>query len=294
LGEEFWFWVLTSGVAALGGGALSLRWIKVARLIEDMPTSRIRSAAQGYVELTGRGLALDGVQNFGPLTKRPCVWWRYRVSKKQQTGRNRSDTWRVVASGTSTQPFLLDDGTGRCMVRPDGAEVVSSESTTWYGDTPWPTDVPGGRRTKERDYRYFEERIYEQELVYALGSFSSHDPEDRADLEAAANALALEWKADQAALVQRFDSDGDGRIDLGEWERARAEARHVVENEARDRPALETMHVLGAPDSGQLFLIAALPPGDLVRRYRRRAAFAFVGFACAVYAFGWLLQGAFG
>jgi len=294
LGEDFWFWVLTLGVAALGGGALSLRWIKVARLIEDMPTSRIRSAAQGYVELTGRGLPLDGVQNFGPLTKRPCVWWRYRVSKKQQTGRNRGDTWRVVASGTSTQPFLLDDGTGRCMVRPDGAEVVSSESTTWYGDTPWPTDVPGGRRTIERDYRYFEERIYEQELVYALGSFRSLGPEDGADLEAAANALALEWKADQAALVQRFDSDGDGRIDLGEWERARAEARRVVENEARERPALEMLHVLGAPDSEQLFLIAALPPGDLVRRYRRRAAFAFVGFVFAVYAFGWLLQGAFG
>jgi hypothetical protein len=292
--EDAWFWVLTLGIGAIGGGALSLRWIKVARLIEDMPTSRIRSAAQGYVELTGRGLQLDGPQNFGPLTRRPCIWWRYRVSKKEQTGRNRTDTWRSIASGTSTQPFLLDDGTGRCMVRPDGAEIVTGESTTWYGDTPWPTAPPGSGRSGSRDYRYFEERIYEQELVYALGEFRSHGPADGVDLQEAANALVLQWKEDQDALVARFDADGDGRIDLEEWEKARAEARRVVEAESRDGPAVQTLHVLGAPDSGRLFLIAALPPGDLVRRYRRRALLAFAGFVMAVTAFGWLLQSAFG
>lgn len=295
MGEDFWFWALTLGVAVIGGGAMALRWLQVARLIEDTPTSRVRSAAQGYVELTGRGLPLDGTQNLAPLTQRPCVWWNYRISRKQEGGKGRSDSWQTVSSGHSGQPFLLDDGTGQCIVQPEGAEVVSSESTTWYGDTPWPTTVPGGpSRTGERDYRYFEERIYEQERVYALGEFRSHGPQAGLDLQAAVTALLAQWKDDQAGLIERFDVDGDGRISLEEWEKARAEARRAVAEQARDRPSVDTLHVLSKPDGGRLFLIAALPPGDLAKKYRRRAMFAFVGFVAAVYAFGWLLQGAFG
>ena len=294
MGDDFWFWTLTIGIAALGGGALSLRSIRIARLIEDMPTSRVRSAAQGYVELTGRGLPLAGTQNLAPLTQRPCVWWRYRISRREQTGKSRSDTWRTVASGHSGQPFLLDDGTGECIVQPEGAEIVSSESTTWYGDTPWPREPMGSGRSGSRDYRYFEERIYEHELLYALGDFRSHGPQDGADLQAAANALLLGWKDDQARLIERFDADGDGRIDLEEWEQARSDARLEAEAAARERPAVDTLHVLAQPDGERLFLIAALPPGDLAKRYRRRAIFAFVGFVAGVYAFGWLLQSAIG
>jgi hypothetical protein len=43
-----------------------------------------------------------------------------------------------------------------------------------------------------------------------------------------------------------------------------------------------------------MFLIAAFPEGDVARRYRRRAVIAFCGFAAAVFALGWLLQGVFG
>ena len=100
--DEFWFWLLTLAVAVIGGGAAALRWLRVARLIEDTPTSRVRSAAQGYVELAGRGLPLDGTKNPAPLTQRPCVWWRYRISKKTEhgSGSGRRKAWKTVASGT--------------------------------------------------------------------------------------------------------------------------------------------------------------------------------------------------
>jgi hypothetical protein len=52
--------------------------------------------------------------------------------------------------------------------------------------------------------------------------------------------------------------------------------------------------VVSRPNGGQLFLITAFPEGDVAKRYRRRAVIAFVGFAAAVYALGWLLQGVFG
>jgi hypothetical protein len=299
--DDLWYALLMLAIAVVAGGGAALRWVRKARTIEDMPTSRIRSAAQGYVELAGRALPLPDTRNLAPLTQRPCVWWRYRISKKVEggSGKNRRQHWQTVASGRSSLPFLLDDETGQCIVKPDGAEIVTTETTTWYGATPWPTAPPGGRSAAAwlmstgRDYRYAEERIYEHERVYALGDFRSSASNAERDLQAEQAALLTEWKQDQAELVRRFDADGDGRIDLAEWDQAREAARRAVYEKQVDRPQRTTLHVLCRPED-RMFLLAALAPGDLVKRYRRRALWSFVGFVVAVYALGWLLQDAFG
>ena len=49
-----------------------------------------------------------------------------------------------------------------------------------------------------------------------------------------------------------------------------------VTQRGAERPPRQNYHVLCRPDGDRLFLLAALPPGDLTRRYRRRAAFAFL------------------
>jgi hypothetical protein len=297
---DFGFWLLTLAVAVVAGGVAALRSLKLARLIEDTPTSRIRSAAQGYVELEGRVSPLAGAQNVAPLTQRPCVWWRYRIAKKVESGstKHRRGSWQTVASGRSSVPFVLDDGTGECIVKTDGAEIIVTESTTWYGSTPWPTSAPGADSRAwlggGRDYRYHEERIYEHERVYALGDFRSTRSDAESDLQAQQATLLSEWKQDQPALLERFDADRDGRIDLAEWERAREAARRTAYESRADQPARETRHLLCRPEGQHVFLLAALPPGDLARRYRRRALLSFVGFVAAVYALGWLLQDAFG
>jgi hypothetical protein len=172
---------------------------------------------------------------------------------------------------------------------------VAGESTTWYGDTPWPTEAPGARRSLlgEPEYRYFEERIYENEQVYALGQFRTLSADSQSDLDAEVASLLAEWKQDQPALAERFDADRDGRVSIAEWERARAEARNTAVARHLEQPRRSARDVLGRPQQGHLFLIAALPQADVARRYRRRALVAFAGFAAAVYALGWLLQGAY-
>lgn len=292
--------LLTLVVAILVGGAAAYRSLRRARLIEDTPTSRIRSAAQGYVEIAGNARVLPGTQNLAPLTQRPCVWWRYRISRRNDSGSgtSRRSRWQTVASGTSSVPFLLDDGTGQCIVQPDGADVIPTESTTWYGSTPWPVAAPANKPflllTGGRDYCYSEDRVYEHERVHALGDFLSTASAAEPDHQEAAAARLAEWKRDQPALLQRFDRDGDGRIDLQEWEAARAAARQVVLEEGIRRGPESNHHVLRRPAGGRLFLVSALPHDDLVRRYRRRALLAFLAFVAAVFALGWLLQGAFG
>ena len=210
--SEAWFWALNLGAAVIGGGWFAFRWMHVARVIEDTPTSRVRSAAQGYVELEGRARPLAGTMNLAPMTQRDCVWWRYRVQHRSESaGRGgRRELWRTVASGRSGQPFLIDDGTGECIVQPADAEVLAAESTTWYGATPWPTSAPGkaGLRIDGRDYRYLEERIHVHEQVYALGSFRSVSGTGNGVTEDAVRALLAEWKQDQDALGRRFDRKG--------------------------------------------------------------------------------------
>jgi hypothetical protein len=289
--SDFWFWLLNLGAAVLGGGWFAFRWLHIARMIEDTPTSRIRAAAQGYVELQGRCSALAGTQNLGPLTQRECVWWRYRIQHRGESGgRNRRESWRTVASGHSELPFLLDDGTGECVVKPSGAEIMVGESTTWYGTTPWPTAPPGAALTLggERDYRYFEERIYAHEQLYALGEFQTLSGEAFDDPDEAVRVLLAKWKEDQDDLARRFDRDRDGKVSLAEWEKARNAARQAV---TAERPPAPSVNVLSRPVDGQLFLLAAFPAGDVARRYRRRALFGFIGVAAAVYALGWLVQG---
>jgi hypothetical protein len=295
--SDFWFWLLVLGVAVVGGGWFAFRWLHIARMLEDTPTSRIRSAAQGYVELAGRCGALAGTTNVAPLTQRPCVWWQYRVQRRTgSTSRgNQRTKWQTVNAGRSEQPFLLDDGTGECIVQPTGAEVLTTETTTWYGDTPWPAHVPGRRPSfGEPEFRYYEERIYEHEQVHVLGHFRTHSGTGGQNRAADVAALLTEWKQNQAELARRFDADRDGQVSIDEWERAREAARDTVTRRHLEQPVPPALHVVGRPDSRQLFLIAAYPEKELARRYRRRAMFAFAGFGVATYAIGWLLQGVFG
>ncbi|MGI9245338.1 MAG: GIDE domain-containing protein, partial [Steroidobacteraceae bacterium] len=196
----------------MAGGAAALRSLRFARLIEDMPTSRIRSAAQGYVELEGRALPLDGQPVLAPLTQRPCVWWRYRIQKKIERGdrRNRRRSWETVNRGQSASPFILDDGTGTCEVQPDGAEIVATEATTWYGATPWPAPGPAAGGNAWLDgggpYRYYEERLYEHERIYALGDFRSDASAAEDGLHEQHVELLAAWKRDQTTLIARFDA----------------------------------------------------------------------------------------
>ena len=64
------------------------------RAIEDTATSRVRSAAQGYVEISGLGVLPPKSANKAPLTGIPCTWWRYKIEERRSTGRSRSSTFR--------------------------------------------------------------------------------------------------------------------------------------------------------------------------------------------------------
>ncbi|MFC1747613.1 GIDE domain-containing protein, partial [Pseudomonadota bacterium] len=95
-------------------------------------------------------------------------------------------SWQLVEQGESSAGFLVDDGSGRCLVKPDGAEFNHLTDLTWYSDEKPPTGLPtaykmplGGK------YKYKEKLIFPNEKVYCLGAFST-------DAESCSSSIAAE------------------------------------------------------------------------------------------------------
>src|SRR5690554_4735920 len=73
--------------------------LRRARWVEDTPTSLIRSAAQGLVELNGWADAGGHQPLLSPLAGQTCLWYRFTVEEYRGDGRNRR--WQVVERGQS-------------------------------------------------------------------------------------------------------------------------------------------------------------------------------------------------
>lgn len=216
------------------------------RMIADTPTSRIGSAAQGYVELYGRASLRDELLA-SPLTAIPCVWFRYWVYRRDSDGK-----WREVNDGVSHDTFAISDGTGTCIIDPDNAEIIGAERKTTYPN---------------REYRYVEELLYGH-AVYALGEFSTLGGAGTVlDFKADVSQLLAEWKQDKATLHARFDLDGNGEIDLREWELARKAAHREIEQQYREVRAQSGVHVMRAPRDGRLFILSNDTPQRLRNKY---------------------------
>jgi hypothetical protein len=226
------------------------------RQIHDLPTSKVASAAQGYIELFGRSVQISGTPVLSPFTALPCCWYRYCV--EHRTNENK---WEHEDSGESSAHFMLKDETGECVISPEGAEVLyATKSATVKGDR-----------------RYTEWLLLPQGVLYAIGEFSTRSGADLdLDKNRDISELLAEWKTDKPTLLRRFDENSDGAVDLREWEKARLEAQREVEKRHAELRTSPGVHLLGKPRDGRVFILAAELPEKIGRRF---AAWAWVHLA---------------
>ncbi len=269
--HDFFWWCLVSGLVMAVAFVGCFVFLHRSRLMENMPTSRLRSAAQGYIEVEGAARLMDGPPIIAPLTKSKCVWWRFKIEEKRSSGKNTS--WVTISSGRSDDSFELDDGTGTCVVNPEGANVIPRHTLVWYGSSPRP-DVPpalgrGWLRAGFGRYRYVEERIDDREPVYALGMFRTHvGGPDSFDEKLDLKELLDKWKHD-GKMMAVFDVNKDGRVDQKEWDAARRMAQKKVRDEHVQR-AVETpdLHLLAKPRDSRPYILSGIPQAMLIRRWR--------------------------
>ncbi len=246
--SEIWPWALLAMC-----GISFFAWLgnyRRYRQISDLPTSKVASAAQGYVELVGRGELLGGEPVISRLSKVSCCWYRYLV--EEETSDNK---WKTIDKGSSIAHFLLADDTGKCVISPEGAEIVTDVHRSW----------------REDPYRYNEWLLLPKSVLYAVGEFTTTGGNLREDVEERKDIAVLidVWKRDQQNLQQRFDLNQDGTIDKKEWELARLQAAREVRKMRSEqvKPLVEGVHLLRKPRDGRLFLLANEMPDTLGRRY---------------------------
>lgn len=239
------------------------------RSIRGTPTSRIASAAQGYVELVGRGHPCPDIPLISKLRGLPCLWYRYRIER-----RNGKNEWHTVDRGESSDLFVIRDDSGECMVDPESAEIITRHRDRW----------------QEGDHRYTEWKLIEYDPVYILGEFRTRNAASEFDSRTRLSELLGAWKRDKASLHARFDLDGNGELDMEEWMLARQAAKREVDKMRREAQAQADLHLVAAPLDGKLFLISNLTPDRLSRRYLFWSWAHLAIFFGSLSATGWLMQ----
>jgi hypothetical protein len=285
------------GVIAVAAALLALLalWrflvrVRRDRLVADTPAVRIRSAAQGYVKVTGRTQPAGPAPSAAPLSSRPCVWWSYEIAQEERDSKGNRH-WHTTDSRSSVEPFaLVDDDGSRCLVGPVQAEITPTVHNVWYGSTAWPAGPPPDSTLlvlPEGSWRYTERLLGVGARVCVLGEFRSHS--EVGDVNAAVAAKLHQWKQDQQALLARFDLDHDGRLSEVEWQAAREAAAQECQTQTL-QSSIVRESVISEPTNGEPFLVAPLSEAALERREKLFAALYFALGLVGVFVCAWAIR----
>lgn len=153
--------------------------LKKKRIIENLPSSTIRGAAVGPVEIKGKAVSSHYLASpFGRLT---CSFYRYQIQEQRGSGKNKS--WYTIASGDSNgiAPFLVQDQTGIIYVEPNGAEWETKLSycynhNGWWSFSELPLYLAQFMIDNHIEFdtnkklKFFEWRFNVGQYVYILGT----------------------------------------------------------------------------------------------------------------------------
>lgn len=255
------FLVITYVFGLLGAVAYCLYFavleLKASFAIKDTATSKISSAAQGYVEIIGKGLPERCVK--APLSGLPCLWYEYSEYENKSIWPNwfaDSDDWKLVASGKHHEPFYITDGSATCLVNPVGALMSDLDHDIWYE----------GKR------RYHELRVLANKEVYILGDFVTMGEEHaKTKVNKEVSALINQWKQKPNVMKAAFDLDNDGEISMQEMALARARAQREVREKTQVN--IEAVNTVGKPKDKRPFVISHHPHSRLAGRHRLHGLF---------------------
>jgi len=174
--EIFAQWLMLGVLVILSyTGAINWRrHLDDIRHASDTPTSKIRSAAQGYVELQGTLAPEQGRPPLAaPLSRTACVWWEYEIWQHKRIVWRRK--WMRIEHQRSEDGFCLADDTGQCRILPEGAEIIIQHKRKWKGRTRHPQEPDQRHRLLKSlfagRYRYIEKLLLPGQALYALGDF---------------------------------------------------------------------------------------------------------------------------
>jgi len=125
---------------ALGILTLILVWVwqkylKRKRLIENVPTSKVKGIFMGLNEVKGQVKCDRPLSAY--LSEKSCIWYKYSIEEyyertrqvRDKDGKTRTERdtgWETVDSGSNSCLFNLQDDTGHVLVHPEKAEFTGN------------------------------------------------------------------------------------------------------------------------------------------------------------------------
>ena len=97
---------------------------RIKQLVEGTATSKIRSLAIGFAEIYGKIAAPKMLKS--PVTNKDCAYWRVIIMGGAERGLFKHDK-------SSTEEFLVKDGTGAILVNPKDAQFERLSVGLSYG-----------------------------------------------------------------------------------------------------------------------------------------------------------------
>lgn len=278
-----WFW---SGVMIAVIFSLFAFWkmfadYQRARLISNIPTAKVRSAPQGYIELQGTAEAMDGPVIKSPISLTDCVWYHFTIEERRShydSRGNRSSSWDVVKAETSDNLFLLRDDTGDCVVDPESAEVITNYQRQWYGNDLFPQ-----RRFKER-------LILAGQPLYAIGWHQSYADAEEENFRNDVRQLLRQWKHNQDLLIREYDADKSGHIDLEEWDKVRHDAVEQIRRQRDQRRNKQLSVIKQSANAQHHFILSVESEQHLIRRFQLAAVGSMLLFFCLGIGLVWALN----
>lgn len=261
------------------------------RFIDGTATSRIRSAAQGLVELKGLAEFIPGDQQKSPFSERRCVWYHCTIEKRKRSGKHAH--WINISDEQSDSLFHLEDETGRCIIDPDQAHIIPEIDRSWYGSgIHCRNKVPQRSRRIRRGgkYRFRERLISPATELYALGEFRSfHSNPSEESVNKRVEEKIRTWKLQPQRYLAEFDLDKNNKIENEEWQLIRVKAQREVLAEISDEQQIQ--HVLSRPSNRrEPYILSAVEEKSMVSSTRLKAYSSLVGVLVIFSVFVWCLS----
>jgi hypothetical protein len=164
-GDEDIFWAFLG----TGFGAWTFfkgfRVLRNKRLVENTPTSKCRSVAMGFVEVSGKA---RGDLTFPSLIGQvPCYCSEIKIERYEKRGK--SSSWHEVHKRSKSVDFYVEDETGRVRVNPVEAEFDLSCDVEYESESGLVTWLKQALSNEEVQTRPIKDLFYSYCIAQGVG-----------------------------------------------------------------------------------------------------------------------------
>jgi len=160
---------------------IAFHFLKIKHLIQNTPTSKIRSLAMGFAEACGKVIPLENGLFMSPFSNQQCVYYRYTIEEYRSSGK--SSAWITIKKDERQNKFFIRDDTGKVLVDPNNATIDISKSNVYNSslgkDPPYNVirfletqniSFEGPLFKMNRRMRYTEYLIKPNDTLYIMGT----------------------------------------------------------------------------------------------------------------------------